>query len=150
MSNWPKCTVKASVTHLLTFGPPLETPKCQLTSKASRFDAPDSDISGLLVPEKNHQMAQSDQIWFRMLHLGGHHGYNAFWTPCMDFCGFLVFQKRSICTYNGLSGAPRRAPKVHKGVTYAFPVHLGQLDHYVVFGCLEPNLVPSREAQSTI
>ena len=46
------------------------------------------------------------------------------------FEGFelVVFQKGYICVYNGLLGAPRRARKVLKGV------HIGQLDHYVVFG----------------
>ena len=43
-------------------------------------------------------MAQSDQIWFRMLHLGSHHMYlggrhmyYTFWTPYFDFLDFLWF-----------------------------------------------------------
>ena len=35
---------------------------------------------------------------------------------------------------NGPSGAPRGAQKVQIWVSDAYPVHIGQLGHYVVFG----------------
>ena len=79
-------------------------------------------------------MAQSDQIWSRMLHIGGHHRYNAFWSPYMDCCDLLVLHGGFIRSYIGLLGVPRGGPKVQKGVSGASSVNIGQLDHYVVFG----------------
>ena len=43
-------------------------------------------------------------------------------------------QKGFICSYIGLWEAPRRAPKILKGVSDANPVNIGQLDHFMVFG----------------
>ena len=79
-------------------------------------------------------MAQRDQILSRILHLGGNQWYNAFWTLSMAFWDLLGSQKGFICSYIGLLEAPRRAPKVLKWVSDVYPVNIGQLNHYVVFG----------------
>ena len=42
-------------------------------------------------------------------------------------------QKGFVCSYIGLWEAPRRAPKILKGVSDANPVNIGQLDHFMVF-----------------
>ena len=52
----------------------------------------------------------------------------------MAFREFLGFQKDFICSYNGPLGTPKGAPKVRKWVSDAYPVNIGQLDHYVLFG----------------
>ena len=79
-------------------------------------------------------MAQSDQIWSKMLHIGGHHRYNAFLSPYMDCWDLLVLHRGFICSYIGLLGVPRGGLKVRKGASGASSVNIGQLDHYVVFG----------------
>ena len=83
-------------------------------------------------------MAQSDQIWSKMLHLGSHHKENVILTLLyvvyVAFWVFICFLKGFICSYNGPLGAPRRASKVWKWVGDAYPVNMGQLDHLVVFG----------------
>ena len=79
-------------------------------------------------------MAQRDQILSRILHLGGNQWYNAFWTLSMAFWDLLGSQKGFICSYIGLLEAPRRAPKVLKWVSDVYPVNIGQLNQYVVFG----------------
>ena len=79
-------------------------------------------------------MAQSDQIWSKMLHIGGHHRYNAFLSPHMDCWDLLVLHRGFICSYIGLLGVPRGGLKVRKGASGASSVNIGRLDHYVVFG----------------
>ena len=80
-------------------------------------------------------MAKIDRIWSRILHMGGHHRYNALHCSLhMHFLAFLGFQKGLICSYNGSFGAPREPPEVQKWVSHSYLVNIGQLDHYVVFG----------------
>ena len=48
--------------------------------------------------------------------------------------GLFGASERLDLSTNGPLGAPRGAPKVLKWVIDAYPVNIGQLDHYVVFG----------------
>ena len=52
----------------------------------------------------------------------------------MEFLEFPGSLKDLICSKNGLLRAARRAPKVQKWAGDAYPVNIGQFDHYVVFG----------------
>ena len=55
-----------------------------------------------------------------------------FWTLEMEFLVFLGSQNEMIYSKNGLLRVPRRAPKVQKLVSDAYPVNIGHFDHYVV------------------
>ena len=85
-------------------------------------------------PLKGHQIAQSDQIWSKMLYLGGHHKSNAVRTLYLAFWDFLGFRMgffaHIIFLWESL-GEPQR---VQQWVSDAYPVNMGQLDQYVVFG----------------
>jgi len=55
-------------------------------------------------------------------------------TLYMDFLDFVGFQRGFICSFNGILGAPRGALKVQKWTSDVYPVNIGRLDYYVVFG----------------
>ena len=59
---------------------------------------------------------------------------NGIWILRMASWDILRFQEGFICSYDGHFEAPRRASKVWKWVSYAYPVNMGQVDHHVVNG----------------
>ena len=79
-------------------------------------------------------MTLSDQILSRMCHRSGHHSYSTCFTPYMHFLDFVGFQRGFIYSFNGILGAPRGALKVQKWTCDVYPVNIGRLDYYVVFG----------------
>ena len=79
-------------------------------------------------------MAQRDQIWSIIIHMGGQNRYNAIWSIYIGFLGHSRILNCFICSYNGFLEPPGGPQLSKKWFKSASPVIVGHLDHYVVFG----------------
>ena len=117
-----------------SLGPFWRPQKGNFMSKLIPFVAPNSHKFYLLAPEKIIRWPKMNMFVSQMSN-----NAQARWSTkvkCVldPILVFLGFQRGLICSWNGLFGALRRAPKVQKWVSDAYSENIGQLDNGVVFG----------------
>ena len=136
--NWPMLTGLALLAHFRTLGAPLGVPKAPLYEQimpfCQSFEAQNGPKSGLLAPETSSDCPEWLDLVQKAL-FGWSPQVKCSSDPIFGILGLSWVQNGLFCSYNIPLGIPRGTTKrVQKWVSDAYPVNMGQLDQYVVFG----------------